>query len=62
MFGPTVGMPRGEMNSTENEDGAFDSPLSHEYEKAAADVCTFSTLVVGCYSSVLIDPTGDERE
>ena len=29
--------------------------------KIVAVVCAFSTLLIGCYSSVLIDPTGDEK-
>jgi hypothetical protein len=34
----------------------------NEPAKVVAWVCIFSTLFMGCYSSVLIDPTGDEKE
>jgi hypothetical protein len=30
--------------------------------KAVAWVCIFSTLLMGCYGTVLIDPTGSEKE
>jgi hypothetical protein len=30
--------------------------------KIVTGVCIFSTLFVGCYSSVLVDPTGDEKD
>ena len=30
--------------------------------RVVAWTCIFSTLFMGCYSSVLIDPTGEEKE